>query len=132
MRKRNTQRLLEGFEKKDDVANRTKDTLEKVGLVLQPWREFNSLISCGTSAYLPICITGFVSCYHWNIITETELTHWINHHFFRKMRKLISNEKVHFESSFRSWDNQILNFEIFMCHDVIKCLNMKHETYFIE
>ena len=35
MRKRNTQRLLEGFEKKDDVANRTKDTLEKVGLVLQ-------------------------------------------------------------------------------------------------
>ena len=35
MRKRNTQRLLEGFEKKDDAANRTKDTLEKVGLVLQ-------------------------------------------------------------------------------------------------
>ena len=35
MRKRNTLRLLEGFEKKDDAANRTKDTLEKIGLVLQ-------------------------------------------------------------------------------------------------
>ena len=38
----------------------------------------------------------------------------------------------HFESSFLSWDNQILNFQIFKCHDVIKCLNMKHDTYFIE
>ena len=35
MRKRNTLRLLEGFENKDDAANRTKDTLEKIGLVLQ-------------------------------------------------------------------------------------------------
>ena len=34
MRKRNTLRLLEGFEKKDDAANRTKGTLEKIGLVL--------------------------------------------------------------------------------------------------
>ena len=29
--------------------------------------------------------------------------------------------------TFRSWHNQILNFPIFKCHDVIKCL--KHETY---
>ena len=36
MRKRNTLRLLEGFEKKDDAANRTKDTFEKIRLVLQP------------------------------------------------------------------------------------------------
>ena len=35
MRKINTLRVLEGFEKKDDVTNRTKDTLEKIGLVLQ-------------------------------------------------------------------------------------------------
>ena len=31
----------------------------------------------------------------------------------------------YFESSFRYWDNQILNFHIFKCHDVIKCLSMK-------
>ena len=37
-----------------------------------------------------------------------------------------------FESSSRSWDNQILNFDIFKCHDVIKYLSMKHETHFIE
>ena len=36
MRKKNTLRLLEGFEKKDDAANRTKDTFEKIRLVLQP------------------------------------------------------------------------------------------------
>ena len=35
MRKRNTLRLLEGFEKKDDAANRTKYTFEKIRLVLQ-------------------------------------------------------------------------------------------------
>ena len=38
----------------------------------------------------------------------------------------------HFKSSFRSWDNQILTFQIFKCHDVIKCLSMKHETHFTE
>ena len=38
----------------------------------------------------------------------------------------------HFESSFHSWDNQILTFQIFKCHDVIKCLSMKHETHFTE
>ena len=35
MRKRNTERLLDGFEKKHDAANRTKDTFEKIRLVLQ-------------------------------------------------------------------------------------------------
>ena len=34
----------------------------------------------------------------------------------------------YFESSFRSWDNQILTFQIFKCYDDIKCLSMKHET----
>ena len=38
----------------------------------------------------------------------------------------------HFESSFRSWDNQILTFQIFKCHDVIKCLSMKPETHITE
>ena len=38
----------------------------------------------------------------------------------------------HFKSSFHSRDNQILNFQLFKCHDVIKCLGMKHETHFIE
>ena len=36
----------------------------------------------------------------------------------------------HFKSSFHSWDNQILTFQIFECHDVIKCLSMTQETYF--
>ena len=55
--------------------------------------------------------------------------------FMSKRKDLWNKEKCflfHFESSFRSWDNQILNFQIFKCHDVIKCLCMKHETHFIE
>ena len=28
--------------------------------------------------------------------------------------------------------NEILNFQIFKCHDVIKCLSMKHGTHFVE
>ena len=35
MRKRDTLQLLEGFEEKDDAANWTKYTFEKIGLVLQ-------------------------------------------------------------------------------------------------
>ena len=35
MQKRNTLRVLEGFEKKDDAANRIKDRFEKIRLVLQ-------------------------------------------------------------------------------------------------
>ena len=32
----------------------------------------------------------------------------------------------------RSWDNQILTFQIFKCREVIKCPSMKHETNFTE
>ena len=38
----------------------------------------------------------------------------------------------HFESSFRSRENQIFTFQVFKCHDVIKCVSMKHETHFTE
>ena len=34
-----------------------------------------------------------------------------------------------YESSLYFWGNQILTFQIFKCYDVIKCLNMKHETH---
>ena len=49
-------------------------------------------------------------------------------HFWNKEKCCLS----HFESSFRSWDNHILTFQIFKCHDIIKCLSMKHETHIIE
>ena len=38
----------------------------------------------------------------------------------------------HFKSSFCYWDNQILTFQTFQCHDVIKCPSMKHQTHFTE
>ena len=50
-----------------------------------------------------------------------------------KGKHLWNKEKCflfHFESSFHSWDNQILTFQVFKCHDIIKWLSMKHETYF--
>ena len=42
------------------------------------------------------------------------------------------SKRFHLKSSFRSWDNQILTFQIFKCHDVTKCPSMKHETSFTE
>ena len=36
----------------------------------------------------------------------------------------------HFESSFRSWDNKILTLSNIKLHDVIKCANIKHETFY--
>ena len=35
----------------------------------------------------------------------------------------------HFKSSFHSWDNQILTFQIFKCYGVIKCPSMKQHTF---
>ena len=37
---------------------------------------------------------------------------------------------LHFKSSFRSPENQILVFQIFKFHDVIKCLSVKQEIHF--
>ena len=34
----------------------------------------------------------------------------------------------HFEGSFRSQENQILEFQVFNFHDVIKCVSIKEET----
>ena len=51
-----------------------------------------------------------------------------------KREDLWNKEKCflfHFGSSFRSWDNQILIFQIFKFHDVIKCLSMKRETHLL-
>ena len=56
--------------------------------------------------------------------------------FFESKRKHLSNyEKCflfHFKSSFRSRENQILEFYFFKFHDVIKCLIIKQETHFTE
>ena len=56
--------------------------------------------------------------------------------FCMSKKEHLWNEKkcdlFHFESSFRSWNNQILTFQIFKCHDVINCLSMKHEKRFTE
>ena len=46
-------------------------------------------------------------------------------HFWNKKRCFL----FHFKTSFCSWDNQILIFQIFKCHNVIKWLSMKHETH---
>ena len=55
--------------------------------------------------------------------------------YMPKKEHLWNKEKCflsHFKSSFCSWDNQVLNFQVLKSHDVIKCLSMKHETYFTE
>ena len=55
--------------------------------------------------------------------------------FMSKREHLWNEEKCflfHFKKSFHSWDNQILTFQIFKCHDVIKCLSMNHITHIIE
>ena len=38
----------------------------------------------------------------------------------------------HFESSSRSWGNQILTIRVVKCCDVIKCLSMKNKLHFIK
>ena len=54
--------------------------------------------------------------------------------FFMSKREHLWNKEecfsFHLESSFHSWDNQILTFQIWKCHDIIKCPSMKHETFY--
>ena len=55
--------------------------------------------------------------------------------YMSKREHLWNKEKCflfHLESSFRSWDNQALTFQVFKLHNVIECLSMKHETHFTE
>ena len=42
-------------------------------------------------------------------------------HLWNKEKRFL----FYFESSFRSGDNQILNFQMFKCHDLITCRRMK-------
>ena len=70
----------------------------------------------------------------WNeqkmVITDSEklkgCVGYIFASLFYKSKREHKNKDIcfsfHFESSFRSWDNQILYFQIFRYHDVIKCL----------
>ena len=53
--------------------------------------------------------------------------------FMTKREHSWSKEEVflfQLESSFRSWDNQILYFEIFKCYDVIKCQHETRNTFY--
>ena len=56
--------------------------------------------------------------------------------FFRSKQEHLSTWRkcflFHFKSSFRSRENQILEFYIFKFHDVIKCLSIKQEIHFTE
>ena len=55
--------------------------------------------------------------------------------FCMSKRKLFRNKEkclFHFDSSFSSWENQVLTFHMFKCHDAIKCLNMKPKIHFTE
>ena len=55
--------------------------------------------------------------------------------FCKSKRALEKHRKMfwfHSESSLRYWNNQILAFQLFKCHDVIKFLSMKNESRFTE
>ena len=53
--------------------------------------------------------------------------------FCKPKRELLWNKEecflFHFESYFRSWNNQISTFQIFKCHYVIKCPSMSWITW---
>ena len=56
--------------------------------------------------------------------------------FFKSKREHLSNQEkyflFHLKSSFCSGENQILKFQIFKSHDIIKCQSIKQEIHFTE
>ena len=64
---------------------------------------------------------GCVRCIFASLICKSNGEHlWIKEKHFL----------LHFESCFRSWDNRILTFQIFKCHDAINCPSMKPKIHF--
>ena len=55
--------------------------------------------------------------------------------YFKSKREYLSKQQqcfpFHFKTSFRSRENQILEFYVFKFHDVIKCLSIKQEINFM-
>ena len=74
MQKRNTLRLLEGFEKKGDAANRTKDTIEKMRLVLQLLLT-NTLIHVLRKSSKYEQVQGKKSGWSTNFVTKKDIIH---------------------------------------------------------
>ena len=74
-------------------------------------------VLCATRIF-PIMLKG---CVHY--IFASLFCMSTGEHLWRKEKKAFL---LHFESSFRSWDNQIFTFHVFKCHYFIKCLSMKH------
>ena len=75
-------------------------------------RFFGCFKFCGSIKYFKCCV-------HYIFASSASMSN--KEHFWNKGKWFL----FLFESSFCSWDNQILNFQIFKCHHVIKCLSMK-------
>ena len=56
--------------------------------------------------------------------------------YFAYVKDTTCGRKIKFfyfiSKAFFSWDNQILTFPVFKCHDVIKFLSLRHEIHTIE
>ena len=76
--------------------------------------------------HLENVLVSFKGCVHY--IFATLFCKSKGEHLWNKEKYVL----LYFESSFRFWDNQILTFQIFKSHDVIKCPCLKHETNFTE
>ena len=79
-------------------------------------------------------INPLTSRVHKNVIYTSFICYIFVSVFCISKREHLWNEEkcfqFHFESSFRSWNNQTVTFEVFKFHDAIKFLSMKQETHF--
>ena len=79
-------------------------------------------------------INPLTSRVHKNVIYTSFICYIFVSVFCISKREHLWNEEkcflFHFESSFRSWNNQTVTFEVFEFHDAIKFLSMKQETHF--
>ena len=85
--------------------------------VMDKQKILRSLSPCFTPKEVLLKLKG---CVHYIFSSLVSMSN--REHLWNKEKCFLS----HFKSSFCSWDNQILIFHIFKCHDIIKCLNMKH------
>ena len=79
-----------------------------VKFFFKSWRSWKSSIDISTDNI-------FKGCVHYIFAGLVGMSN--REHLWNKKKYFL----FHFKSSFCSWDNKILNFQIFKCHDIIKC-----------
>ena len=88
---------------------------------------FNRLKTFDRRVCVCVCMCNFSFAFKGFVVFTSLFYKFEGEHLWNKEKYFYFTLKALF-----IWDNQILYFQVFICHDVIECPNIKHGTNFSE